>query len=51
MPVGKSICLSSTSVRPVDSTYDKPIDDIDGNNGNEYKKCAGSQYVSLEDIL
>ena len=44
MPAAKSCCLSSTSVRPVDSTCDKPIDDIDSDNGTYSDDYAASSY-------
>ena len=51
MPEGKSKCLTSTSVRPVDSpSCDKPIDDIDSDNGT-YDDYARSRCCSLEGIL
>ena len=51
MSAAKSYCLSSTSVRPVDSIYDKPIDDIDCENGIHCDECGRSLCCSLEGIL
>ena len=47
----KSKCLSSTSVRPVDRSYDKQIDGINGDNGSYSDGCARSRCCSLEGIL
>ena len=51
MSAARSICLSSTSVRPVGSSSDKSIDDIDGDHGNDLDECAGSLFFSSEGII
>ena len=50
MLAARSNCLSSTSVRPVDRSYDKLIDGINRDNGSYSDGCARSQCCSLKGI-